>query len=77
MSTVKRIQVLPGAIQANKKDQEDRKTMYVMINQKKYYCDSIEIDGPSKLVYDRKVGVWVETEAAVTCVCGNGNKVFE
>jgi len=44
---------------------------------KKIMCNEVSIDGPCKVVYDRPRGVWIETEAVVTCHCEDGDKVFE
>lgn len=80
----KRIEVNPSAIKRNRSNKGGSSLAPAVKifpdgdrSGKVILCAEVSIDGPSKIVYERSVGVWVETEAKVICHCEDGDKVFE
>jgi hypothetical protein len=74
----KRIHINQHVIRANKKNGTTDPAITVKTSKRNIYADRVEIGGASTVVYspDKPLScgarVWIETDAPVSCQCGDG-----
>ena len=76
------IKVNPNMIKANKSASESsvQNVINVAVEgvSERLKCLEVDIDGPSKLVYVKSNGVWIETESRIVCYFKDGEeRVFD
>lgn len=74
----KRIHINQHVIRANKKNGEANPPITVKTSKRNIYADRVDIGGASTVVYSPNkplscgARVWIETNAPVSCQCGDG-----